>query len=92
MSLTEALPVYQAAPTGPMLRLLRRMLQGPITAVRNPDPTAARRVLLLLGGHETASGTVAGLLARGLIREVPVDTGRSEYVLTPDGKRVAKEG
>jgi hypothetical protein len=88
---TRALPVFRMAPTGPGAKLLRRMIAGTLHAVRNPDPTGGKRVLFMLGGHEVAGGTVAGLLARDLIEELAAGDGQSVYALTDSGKRWAAE-
>jgi hypothetical protein len=75
-------PALTAAPSGPMCRVLRRLLSGPLAAVR----LDRRKVLCLLGGCEVDTRIVAGLLARGLIAERFAGDASSEYTLTPAGR------
>lgn len=80
-------PAYSPDPTGPMCRLLRKLAAGGrLTAIR----TGHHRVLCLLDGHEVPAGTVAGLLARGLLDERATGEGESAYTPTADGLRWAK--
>lgn len=78
-------PTAPRAPTGPMLRVLRRMLGGPLTAVR----AGPGRVLCLLGGCEVHTQVAAGLIARGLVEERATGEESSEYHLTAWGRQWA---
>ena len=82
-----AMPCITDPPTGPMCRVLRRMLGEDLTAIR----TGPSRVLCLLAGHEVDKRLVVSGIGRGLIREAG-DQGDDStvYTLTADGKRWAK--
>ena len=82
-----AMPSITDPPTGPMCRVLVRMLTEDVKAIRN----GPARVLCLLGGHEVDKRIVTGAITRGLIRET-ADQGDdcTVYTLTADGKRWAK--
>ena len=84
----KAMPVYTPAPSGGMCRLLRRLRGGARLTVTR---TAPNRLLCVIGGHEVPRSTVAGLIARGLLSEKGIDDATSEYGLTPDGERWAKD-
>lgn len=87
MPATESPPVYRAEPTGPQVRLLRKIAAGAkLTATR----TITKQLLCLIDGQEVASGTVAGLLTRGLIEEQATGDESSVYELTPEGRKWAK--